>query len=248
MARRPKSAVVDSFTTLKAVRDRQSRDEDPSEDAPVENPARSKPSASKASGGRGGIGHTVMPTKHRITCYECECVFTVAGRVGDTGCPKCHTTLKALDRKIEGVSADDIKTIGVVRVLADGVIESGEVWAQDIDLEGRIEGGRVVVGGRLTVHANAKVDPTQLEGLRDLTVLEGACIRTRKKLTLRDVDIKGEVHARIKSDGLVRVRAGGLLKGGVEGEHLQVDEGGGLIGSAKVVGPEDPEADEGVEE
>lgn len=241
MARHSKSSVVDGFTALKAVRDAQKRKSGGGEAKP-DSGERPRERGGAARGG--GIGHTVLPTKHRITCYECEYVFTVTGRVGDTGCPKCHTTLKALDRKIDGESSDDIKTIGTVRVLAGGVIKDGAVWAQDLVLEGRVEGGRVVIGGRLTVHPNAAVDLADIS-VRDLTVERDAQIASRRKLQFRDVDVKGELRARIEAEGHVRVYAGGLLRGGVTGAHLRVDEGGGLIGSFRVEGEGEGVDDDG---
>jgi cytoskeletal protein CcmA (bactofilin family) len=230
------SGVVDGFTALKAVREAQAKDPSPGK---KKNTTRTDPVKRKRAPRQGlpGASRTALPTKHRIRCYECEYDFTVTGRVTNTGCPKCHTTLEARDHTITEEWRDDLKTIGEIHVREGGTIKGGDVFARDIIVEGGIEDGKVYACGRLELHPAAQVDINTVKA-RDLVILAGGRFASTRKLTFRNIEVGGELKAKLKADGLVKVLSGGLLRGTLIGSHLEVEEGGGLKAKIEIHGIE----------
>ena len=62
----------------------------------------------------------------------------------------------------------------------------------------------------------------------------GAEVVFKRKVNYRDVEVLGLLKANVQATGLVRVRAGGLLRGRVRGPRLAVEEGGGLVAHLKI--------------
>jgi cytoskeletal protein CcmA (bactofilin family) len=224
------AGVVDGFTALKAVRDREARGDSPlsRKQDPVKKP-RSK------SDGLPGASRTALPTKHRIRCYGCEYEFTVAGRVTNTGCPKCHRTLEAKDHTITKEWREDLKTIGVIYIREGGIIKGADLFARDIIVEGAIEGGKIYACGRLELHPAAKVDISTIEA-RDLVICAGGRFASTRKLTFRNIEVGGELNAKLQADGLVKVLAGGLLRGTLKASHFEVEDGAGLKARVQIHG------------
>ena len=242
MAKRRKSGdLIDGFTALKAVRDRQVK---------AEPEARSKSGAAPRKARRKqppheipGAKRTALPTKHKVRCYECQYEFVVAGRITDTGCPKCHATLTASDLVIDKEWRKSLFTIGMVHVKTDGVIKGGDVICQDLIVEGGIEGGTICAGGRLELHAGSKVDLSAVDAC-DLLILEGVRIASTKKLYFRNIEVRGELNAKLVAEGTTIVRSGGLLRGHLQGEHLQVEDGAGLLGHIDIHGSGEDESED----
>lgn len=235
MAKKKKaSGVVDGFTALKAVREAQTKDAPTTAAKPR---ARTDPAERKRkpSDGLPGASKTALPTKHRIRCYECEYDFTVTGRVTNTGCPKCHTTLEARDHTINEEWRDDLKTIGAIRIGEEGVIKGGDLFARDIVVEGGIEDGKIYACGCLDLHPKAKLDINAVDA-RDLVIRPGGRFASTRVLRFRNIEIGGELNAKLRAEGLVKVLSGGYLRGSVRGTHLEVEEGGGLKAKIEIHG------------
>jgi len=184
-----------------------------------------------------GIGSTALPSKHRLTCYECEYSFVVSGAIRTTGCPKCHTQLDAKDYLIESAWTGDVKTIGAIRVATDGVLKRGSIFARDLVLEGSIEDASLRICGRLELCPGAQFDVKTVDA-QDLLVRAGAQFVFTRKLSFRNVDIAGELKCKLQVEELVTVRAGGHLRGNVSGARLAVEEGGGLTARLDIRGGE----------
>jgi cytoskeletal protein CcmA (bactofilin family) len=236
VAKRRKSSVVDGFSTLKAVRDRKvAEDGVPPDSAKDGQPAPREEASSKES--LTGIGSTALPSKHRLTCYECEYTFVVSGVIRTTGCPKCHTQLDAKDYLIESDWTGDVKTIGAIRVATDGVLKRGSIFARDLVLEGSIEDASLRVCGRLELCPGAQFDVKTVNA-QDLLVRAGGQFVFTRKLSFRNVDIAGELKCKLQVEELVTVRAGGHLRGNVSGARFAVEEGGGLTARLDIRGKE----------
>ncbi len=183
------------------------------------------------------IGHTTMPTKRFVVCYECEFEFQVVGKAGSTLCPKCRTSLEMIDYTIDSEWTDTLKTAGTITLAPEGVLKSGELVGQTVILKGRVEEGTLRALGRLEVHPDAKFPESLVEAV-DLTIVEGATVTMRRKGTYRNVEVAGTLKAKIVAEGEVIIRAGGFIQGSVTAQRLTVEEGGGLKGQMKIEPPE----------
>lgn len=225
-----KAAVIDGFSSIQAIR--RSGQESPE--------ARTRPSSSRlpahdADGAtqsseqraKARIGHTALPTRHEIVCYECGYEHTITGRIHNPFCPKCHEELETGDVVVDTETDRCIKTVGTVEVKQGAALRHANVIASRLVLAGEIESSVVNIGGRLDIRKGARLDLQEIK-YRDLFVAGDAKFSYRKKITCRDLTVEGELRAKVHTTGVARIRAGGLLRGEIHGEHLIVDDGGGL--------------------
>jgi cytoskeletal protein CcmA (bactofilin family) len=235
MAALRKATEVDGLSLVRAVRHARAGDHEPRPPASPP-PERTEP-PHDASGERAArIGRTAMPTRNEIHCYECGYAFQSTGRMQSLLCPKCRRALDQADYTIEGESATSVRTTGNIRLAAGGVLKSGTLVARDISLAGAVEGGSVKAHRRLTIEPGATFDPDVLS-CRDLTVLSGARMKFAGKRNFRSVEVSGELEGHLAVDGPIYVRAGGHLKGRLEGAHLIVEDGGGLTADVEIMPP-----------
>lgn len=235
-----KAKVVDGYAAVQAVARATQRErprnlvapKQPSERAPTAPGPHSDVPACR-------IGRTVVPPKHEVVCYECDYAFRLAGRARTTFCPRCRTVLDLIDYTIEDECSHTLKTAGTIRLARQGVLKAGLLRARDVILEGRVEGGRVQAVGRLEILPGATF-PDEAVSARDLVVAPGARVELRAPARFRDVEIGGELRAELVAEGLVRIRAGGVLRGVVRGARLAVEEGGGLEAQLRIEPPSQP--------
>ena len=140
---------------------------------------------------------------------------------------------------IDGEWQAEIKTIGVVHVKPAGRVVGGTMHAMDLVVEGTVQGGTHYACGRVECKAGAKIELSAIQA-KDIVVRRGARVVSRKTLRYHNIEIEGELNAKLIADGIVRIRPGGLLKGSLEGAHLEVEEGGGVKARLVVRGPEAP--------
>lgn len=233
-----KVGVIDGFTSVQAVRragrrskgsrTRPSRSKLPAVEAKPEKKEKKKIRSKPAT----RIGHTVIPAKHEIVCYECGYTFTLQGRIHKPLCPKCHEFLDMTDHTIDSEWTKTIKTIGTVELKAEGVLKGAELIARDVILAGDAKDGAIRACRRLELCPGARFDIANVR-MRDLVIRSGGKFTLRRKIVCRDLEIEGNFNARVYTEGIVTVKTGGFLLGEVHGPHLIVEEGGGL--KAKVV-------------
>jgi cytoskeletal protein CcmA (bactofilin family) len=232
LARRRKAdEVVDGYTALQAAQRAAAKGVrlQPAEaKSAVQPPGPEKPEDPDHDIGKVRVGHTAQPTRHDIVCYECGFSFFLAGQLKTTYCPKCRSMLEATEKTIDSEWVGSLKTIGLVRITATGVVKDGSVIAANcLQLEGRIAGGKVEVFGRLDVCPGGTFAQDAVR-VADLSVKSGAVLRIEKELSLKSIEIAGEFHGKIKATGVVAVRAGGYLAGDVVGHHLVIEDGAAL--------------------
>ena len=184
------------------------------------------------------IGSTAVPPRHDLLCYECGYAFVIRGRIHKPLCPKCRCSLSMEDLCIRGEWSGNVKTIGSVEVTPDGRITEGSIVARDLVLEGDARGGRLSVGRCLELGARARYSPRRTT-FRDMRIRPGARITLRHKVACRNLDIEGRLKASVTCEGMVRIKAGGVLEGALQAPHLEVEEGGGLRADI-AVRPQDP--------
>lgn len=229
-----KSTEVDGLSLVRAVRQaRAAGQEPPPAHTPPPKPTSSSPAGTKNAA---RIGHTALPSRNEIHCYECGYSFLATGRVHALLCPKCRKTLDQADYTIDAECTEAIRTTGSIRLAAGGVLKAGALIARDIELAGRVEGGTVKAHRRLEIRAGAVFDPDLLAA-QDLAVSAGAQFRFRGKRIFRQVDVAGVLEGELAVSGRIHVRAGGHLCGRIHGAHLVVEEGGGLTATLEIAPP-----------
>ena len=231
MANPRKVNVVDSYTTLAAARRAVGKTTKKGRKSAATKEEAPEPAAGKKrkpqSGGKQAFARTTLPTKHEIQCYECGFVFSLAGKSARTACPKCRVVLDRKDVVVDASWNEEIKTVGLVHIRAEGVVEGGVLAANDIVLEGRVAGGRVQAFRKLELRPGAAFEEDHLKA-RDILVCEGACFVFAKKAFFRHLEVRGELEGVFYAEGVVTVGATGVLKGELHGAHLVVEEGGAL--------------------
>lgn len=230
MVDRGKIKVVDGFLTVKAVEKAKATRPSTAGGEKKKSPTAATPAAASkpAAGPRVHIGHTALPTKYDISCYHCGFGFTMTGRKPHTYCPKCKNKLDTSDHIIDGLFNDTIKTAGKVRVLPTGVIEGGDISTNDLVLEGKIQGGQVTVQHTLEFAPGCAFNESRYTA-RDIRIAADARISLHTNTRYRNVEILGELTAKLQADGVVTIKPGGCMKGEIRGEHLVVEDGGGLL-------------------
>lgn len=232
MAALRKTKEVDGLSLVRAIRHAQTGDQEPppSAQAPPPKPVEPPPDGGKRAA---RIGHTALPTKNEIHCYECGYSFQSTGRVHSLLCPKCRRTLDQADYTIDAEHDSSLRTTGNIQLAAAGVLKAGTLIARDITVAGRIEGGSVKAHRRVILEAGASFDP-DLIAAQDLTVAAGASCRFPGKRVFRSLEVAGELDGHFAVSGLITIRAGGHLKGRIAGPHLAVEDGGGLTAEVEI--------------
>lgn len=225
--------VIDGYSSVQAIRRSQKRPGgiDASETGETPDGRREPPRSSKA-GAR--IDHTVMPPRHEIACCECDYVFIMAGRITDTMCPKCHRQLKVTDHVIKSEWTEPIRTLGIIDIREDGVINGVELRGRDIILAGNAEKGIIRAGRRLELCKGARFNVAKMK-MKDLLIRKGAEFEIQSTISCRNLEVEGFLKTRIFADGIVTIRQGGVLDGELHTPHLVVEDGGGLE-AAVVIG------------
>lgn len=227
-----KSTEVDGLSLVRAIRHaREAGHEPPPSAAPPPEKKPEPPADGKEREAR--IGRTALPPKNEIHCYECGYAFLQTGRLTTLLCPKCRKKLDQADYTIESECTESLRTTGNIRLAAGAVLKSGALVARDIVLAGEVEGGTVKAHRRLTIEAGATFDPDLLSA-PDLTVESGAEFKFSGKRVFRSLEVAGVLDGHVAVGGLIHVRAGGHLKGRVQGAHLSIDDGGGLTADVEI--------------
>ena len=219
--------LIDGLATVRAVRHAKAHKKGKK---PTRERA-AKPAPPKRASAPGArpvrIGHTAMPRRIEIVCYKCGYSFVVTGHLYNTFCPKCKEQLEIENHDLEGQWSGDLKTIGTVRIATGAVLTDATIVGGDVVVEGDIRAARITVCRALELCAGARFNPARID-MKDVRIREGAQITTKRKFSCRNLDVHGQINARVFADGLITVHPGGCLSGKVYGAHLVVQDGGGL--------------------
>lgn len=228
MPRSRKASIVDGYATLSAARralEKKPKSKPPATKGKDPGTPR-KPSASRRkAGAKAHFGRTAMPSRQEIRCYECGYVFTVTGAATKVACPKCREILDRSDWTIEEEWNDVVKTSGTVHIKPSGTILGGTIAAHSVIVEGKIRAGSVEAFQCMELRAGAEFPEAGLKAV-DLRIGAGARITFTDTVRYRNVEVHGALTATLYATGVVRIQAGGLLKGEVHCAHLNVDDGG----------------------
>ena len=141
--------------------------------------------------------------------------------------------LDLTDHVIDDKWDKSFKTCGTVHLAAKGVLQSGEIVANDFILEGTIEAGAVRAMRKLELRPGARFSETNVTA-PDLIIAPGATIAFIAPAEFRDVEIAGTLRANLHATGVVTIHSGGLLEGNFRGDHLVAEDGSGLRGTVEI--------------
>jgi len=225
-----KVSVVDGYTALKAAQ-HAVKTTDRAEPAAPEGGDQQPTSELQKLGAH--LTRTAVPVKRVIECYECGYKFQLHGKSPTTNCYKCRATLDLEDHVIDRKWNGPLKTAGTIHIAADGVVETGDLIANDIILEGTIEAGTARALRKLELHPGARFSEANIHA-PDLVIAPAATIAFIEPVEYRDVEIFGALRATLHGSGSVTIHAGGSLEGKIHCEHLVVEDGGGLNAVANI--------------
>lgn len=232
MAKSGKASVVDGYSVVQAARHAaKTHDRAATPASPSPTTSDATPADIQKLGAH--VAHTAIPAKRIIECYECGYKFQLHGRAATTTCNKCRKVLDLTDHVIDGKWSKSFKTAGTVRLTEKGVLQSGEIVANDFILEGTIEAGKIRAMRRLELHPGARFSEQNIKA-PDLLIAAGATIAFTEPAEYRDVEIAGALRANLLATGAVTIRANGGFDGRLQTQHLAVEEGGGLCAEMQV--------------
>lgn len=246
MPKNRKVNTLDSYATIRAVARNKPAPGSPASAPATDDTIPTDATATDLQKPGARVARTAVPVKHHIQCYECSYKFQVHGRATTTHCPKCRVLLDFKDYLIDSEWMETIKTAGTIRLTATGVLKSGDLIGAEVIIEGIIEGGRARALRTIELGAGA-IFSEKAVSAPDLRIAPGAEFKFKQESKYRNVELFGTLHAKLESTGIITVKAGGLLEGEVQAQHLVVEEGGGLkamlrIGPKAEAVPEDEEA------
>lgn len=188
------------------------------------------------SGMASNIGHTALPPKHRLVCFECGYKFEITGHTESIQCPKCRVEISLRDVTIDKNWTESIKTGGSIEIKKGAVIKGGELIAKNVLLNGRLEGGSINAYNRLIVQADGVYDEERIEAM-DLLIEPDATVKIKNTAHFENLHISGTLSAKkVCVAELISVGRGALLSGTFEAKRLQLEEGGGLKAKVKIQG------------
>ena len=164
------------------------------------------------------VGHTALPPRQHIRCFECGYEFNLTGRQHSTYCPKCRTTLDLAGYTIDAECRETLKTLGKIRVTPRGSVSSATLMATDMDLQGKVSACNVTVFRLLTVFPGASFVRHEIKTV-DLRIEPGTGFSLRKESAFRNVDLAGTLSTNLYSTGVVTLRSTSEFKGEIHGAH-----------------------------
>ncbi|MDA1043732.1 MAG: polymer-forming cytoskeletal protein [Verrucomicrobia bacterium] len=221
--------VIDGFRSVQAVK----RAGGGSQEAKTRAPSTRLPEKkridkpSDASSAKTRIGHTAMPARHELTCYECGFEFILTGRLDDTFCSKCRKALKATNHVIAGEWSHDIRTLGTIEVRPEAQVAAVNLMCGNLLLDGDVEACDVTVCRTATFRKAAKFDLDKMR-LTDVVVSEASRLSIRRLFECRHLELCGAMNTRLHAQGRVTLKAGSTFKGELHAATLDVQEGAAL--------------------
>lgn len=237
MSKSRKVSVVDGYSAVKAaahaVKPPDQAEAAPPAPASPERGGQQPPAESQKLGAF--VGRTVMPAKRVIECYECGYKFQLHGKAAATNCSKCRAMLDLTDHVIDGRWAASFKTAGIIHLTATGILQSGDLIANDFVLEGTIEAGTIRALHKLEIRPGARFSEQNIQA-PELVIAPEATIAFIEPAEFSDVEIFGALRANLSATGIVTIHPGGSFEGQLQSAHLIVEDGGGLVAEIQVGG------------
>jgi len=220
-----KTKVVDGFTAIRAAQEaaRHGRGDPLRQKSETPKP---QSTGDPRAGSR--IGRSVMPTKREVICPECGVSSSIVGKVALWVCTQCRHRMKLQDLEIpDGDWEDEIEVGGTVIISKGARLKGGKITANDVVLQGHMDGVEVRACHKLTIGVHAKPDWVRLKTL-DLEVGAEVNLTPGKQIEGRHLHLHGKFSGNAKLDGTLYIYADGDFSGQLYSAGLQIEEGGGF--------------------
>ncbi len=225
MPRLDHTGMIDGYTSVQALRRLDGKT--PRTPVPSSEKDEGERIASEETPKSQTFGHTALPTRHDLICYNCGYAFVVTGRLDKVLCPKCKTWLQTGDHHIDGVWSGTLKTVGCVFINSGASVSSSHIIATDIRVAGSCRNCRLEPSRNLELDSGAHLELDRLSERR-VVVVEGACLVLDEPLRCRSLDIFGELQAEVRLSERGTIRSGGFFRGSLFAPRLLVEEGAGI--------------------
>jgi len=220
-----KTKVVDGFTAIRAAQEaaRQGHGD------PVRpDPETPKAQSQRDPGAGTRIGRSVMPTKREVICPACGVSTSVTGKVDLWVCTHCRHRMKLEDLTIPaGNWNNEVEIGGTVTIEPGAVLNGGILTANDIVLNGKMNGVELRACRKLVLGAEATPDWVRLKAL-DVELGPGVDLIPGKPIAGRHLNLHGKFSGNAVLEGTLTVHADGDFSGQLRAAGLVVEEGGGL--------------------
>lgn len=241
--------VIDGFSSVQAVK-RTGRTQSDAKlrhsstrlpEAEARTKAKEKPAPAAAAPNAGAkIGHTAIPLKHEMVCYECLYAFTVSGKVHYAFCPKCKRNLDMSDHTLEGEWTTDVRTMGSIEIKPGCTVSGVLLLAQVIVVAGDVSGATLQATRRIELAPGGRVSWAKAT-MKDLLVRPGSELILQDPLLARTIDIAGSLSGHVRAEDLTTIRATGIFQGELYSPRLRVEDGAAIratlfLGSAVATG------------
>ncbi len=228
MPRPDHSGMIDGYTSVQALRRLDGKaPPGPHVPPPEKEASAGVESATEETPKSLPFGHTALPTRHDLICYNCGYAFVVTGRLDKVLCPKCKTWLKTGDHHIDGAWSGTLKTVGCVYINSGASVSSSHIMATDIRVAGSCRNCRLEPTRHLELDSGAHLELDQLAE-RQLVVVAGARLVLDEPLRCRSLDVFGELQAEVRLSERGAIHSGGFFRGSFYAPRLVVEEGARL--------------------
>ncbi|MCE9614156.1 MAG: polymer-forming cytoskeletal protein [Lentisphaerae bacterium] len=233
MSKKKEPTLIDGFASVQAIKRsgkspqeqpklRHSATRLPLAEAPPSADA-TPPGSPRAS----RIGHTAVPAKHDMVCYECEYAFTVSGKVHYTFCPKCKRNLDMSDHVISAEWTIDLRTMGTIEIKPDALLGPVTLVAQNIIVAGDATRATLRCTRRLDMADGGGVTLSRVT-FKEFCVRPGGAFSFADPIDCRVIDIAGKLRANLHAEDRVIIRATGDYRGELYSPRLQVEDGAAI--------------------
>jgi cytoskeletal protein CcmA (bactofilin family) len=146
-------------------------------------------------------------------------------------CKRCSSYIDLLDYDISSAVSKNFKTKGTFVVQPKGYVFNTEARVGDAVIKGRFL-GKLVAERTLTLHSTAEIRGTFTAAC--LVVPVGNSFHWNTPIKVGAADIAGELVANLHAETAIHIQRTGRVFGDVESTSLVVEEGGVLVGVARV--------------
>lgn len=171
------------------------------------------------------IGHTAIPEKHALVCYECRFAFVVSGKVHYTFCPKCKRNLDMSDHVVEGECRADIRTMGAIDIRPGTVVGAVTLIAQTLVIGSDVTRATLQATRRVELAAGGRVLKLADIPMKELVIRPGAQYAFPEGISIPVLDIAGTLVANVRAEDRIIIRATGDFRGELVSPRLQVEDG-----------------------
>ncbi len=195
--------------------------------------------APRSGGTPARIGHTALPTRHELVCYECRYAFAVTGSLDKVFCPKCRTELVTTSITVNDGWSEDVKTVGTIHVAAQATLKQVELIGTDIVIAGDVTQATIKPTRGLSLDTGARVRMSDLDG-PVLEIVAGARLKLEDPLICDRLTVHGELTAEIRARGVVTLATGSRFSGILHAAHLVIEDGAALRADLRIAQPAAP--------